>query len=332
MECEYERTPADSDYYFDFTLLDDGSYSIRVKNKENLPKKVVIPDSYNGASVTKIEKRGFAGCIDVEEIDIHTTVTQIEEEAFLNCPSLIEIALPEWVREIKKDTFLYCISLKRIKLPSALSYIANDAFFACYNLTETHLSDVGSWFNIEFESENANPIKISRHLYHENQKITEITVPEGVITFNRHAMTYSTVEKIEFAKSVCKIDDYAFGYCENLKEITFKRYASLVSIGAYAFYNCINLETVDLSNAPILTEIESSAFSRCYNIKCVYAYDLKSWLNIDFDGGSANPIHNDADLYVGGVLLETLELSDYATTVKDYTFYNCGSLKKLIFN
>ena len=332
LECEYQRIPTDVDYYFDFTLLDDGSYSIKAKNKENLPKKVVIPESYNGEPVTKIERRGFAGCVDVEEIDIPTTVTQIEEEAFLNCPSLIEIALPEGVSEIKKNTFLYCISLKRIKLPSSLSYIANDAFFACYNLTETHLLDVSSWFNIEFASENANPIKKTRYLYHENQKITELAVPEGVVTVNKYSMMFSTIEKIEFEKSVCKIDDYAFAYCENLKEIAFKQYTSLVSIGSRAFYNCTNLETVDLSNAPILSEIQSDAFSWCDNIKRVYAYDLKSWLNIEFDSGSANPIHKDADLYVGGALLETLELPDDVTTVKDYAFFNCGSLKKLIFS
>ena len=57
-----------------------------VKDKENLPTNVVIPATYENAPVTQIEKRGFASCLNLEEIEIPTSVTQIEEEAFLNCP------------------------------------------------------------------------------------------------------------------------------------------------------------------------------------------------------------------------------------------------------
>lgn len=331
-DCGYEHSVTDSSY-FDFTLLENGSYSIKVKDKENLPTKVVIPATYENASVTQIEKRGFASCLNLEEIEIPTSVTQIEEEAFLNCPSLIEIALPEGVSEIKKDTFLYCVSLNRIKIPSTLTYIAKDAFFACYNLHETHLAEVGSWFNISFAGTNDNPVTKSRYLYFENQTVKEMTVPEGVLKINSNALSYVAIERVEFSKTVCEIDSGAFRFCESLKEIAFSGgYGSLIKIGSFAFEGCVNLQEVDLSNSPILKEIGSYAFNDCNNLKRVYAYDLNSWLNITFNSEEANPLFNNADLYVGGKLVQTLEIPEDIQSINKYTFSGCQSIQKLVLH
>ena len=331
LDCGYENVATDSSY-FEFTLLKNGSYSIKVKDKENLPTKVVIPATYESAPVTEIEKRGFASCVNLEEIEIPSSITKIAEEAFLNCVSLTEIALPEGLSEIKKNTFLYCVSLKRIKIPTSLTYIANDAFFACYNLIETHLTDISSWCNVSMESEEATPTFKSRYLYFENQMVREMTIPEGVTKINSYVFAYSTIEKLKISKTVSEIDSGAFFNCGRLKEIICEENSSLSTINSRAFYYCSNLETVDLTNASLLTKLGSSAFSYCDKVKSVYGNSLKNWLQIEFESGDANPLQSDAELYLEGKLVEDLYIPARSYKINKYAFYNCGSLKRLYLN
>lgn len=67
---------------FNFTLLEDGTYSISAGKAEQ-PEKITIPDNYQGKPVTVIKKEGFQKCKNLKEIAIGKNITSIDDYAFV---------------------------------------------------------------------------------------------------------------------------------------------------------------------------------------------------------------------------------------------------------
>lgn len=129
-------------------------------------KKAVLPDT-----LREIDDYAFAGCADLEEINIPSSVEEIGEYAFRNCISLAGIEIPssveeidsfafegcenltgitiaEGVREIDKGAFSGCAALKRIELPDSLTEVEVGAFDDTVNYTVTHKGLVYTSANI----------------------------------------------------------------------------------------------------------------------------------------------------------------------------------------
>lgn len=110
-------------------------------------------------------------------------------------------------------------------------------------------------------------------------------------------------------------------------------YTSNNEIGKYMFYGCTNLKDFGMPSS--VTYIGESAFEEC-RLQNVYIVDLSAWCKIDFENHTSNPLHNKdimdsgTELYLNGSLLDELIIPEDITTVKDYTFRGCRSLKKVI--
>ena len=68
-------------------------------------------------------------------------------------------------------------------------------------------------------------------------------------------------------------------------------------IGRRAFYKCFSLHAVVLPSSLKLVEID--AFSLMGSVEEVYVFDLSSYLSIDFECASANPLRAGSKLYIG---------------------------------
>ena len=92
--------------------------------------------------------------------------------------------------------------------------------------------------------------------------ITELG--NGAFSGERRSFWFSSLERVEFSKSLSKIEDYAFSGCENLKYIEIPE--NVTEIGADAFSGCekLNIEIPDN-----ITKIGSGAFSRCHAIESI---------------------------------------------------------------
>lgn len=112
--CGYLKIEATPDSYFAFTLLPDGTYEIKAKDKDNLPQMVRLPSYYNGKPVTIIGDYAFSGCSSLTSITIPYGVTNIGSYAFELCSSLTSITIPDSVTSIGDATFWGCSSLKNI--------------------------------------------------------------------------------------------------------------------------------------------------------------------------------------------------------------------------
>jgi hypothetical protein len=69
-----------------------------------------------------------------------------------------------------------------------------------------------------------------------------------------------------FGTNVTSIGSDAFGYCNNLTEVTIGN--GVANISSYAFENCFNLASVRISQS--VTNIEEEAFVNCTSLKGVY--------------------------------------------------------------
>ena len=79
-----------------------------------------------------------------------------------------------------------------------------------------------------------------------------------------------------------------------------------------------NIKTLKIGKN--ISYIENGAFSFGKGLESVYCDSIEYWLNITFNGYTANPVYCDAKLYVDGQLLEHVEIPSHITEIKPYTF------------
>ena len=82
---------ATDEKYFTFTLLSDGTYSVKANTAQTLPSEVIIPSEYNGKAVTQIAHSAFANCQTLQSITIPANVKQIDSGVFDGCSALKNI-------------------------------------------------------------------------------------------------------------------------------------------------------------------------------------------------------------------------------------------------
>ncbi|MBQ1258482.1 MAG: SEL1-like repeat protein, partial [Clostridia bacterium] len=156
------------DGIFEFELLTDGSYCVRIKEeykaKEKVenrkdgtlsftmsydcscPEEVVIPDSHNGKSVSVIGDGAFTNCKTMKRVSIPVGITSIGQAAFSFCDALGEIVLPDGLRSIGAEAFIGCDGLEKIYIPGSVYAIGENAFLLCDSLAEiTFDGDIDEW-------------------------------------------------------------------------------------------------------------------------------------------------------------------------------------------
>ena len=148
--------------------------------------------------------------------------------------------------------------------------------------------------------------------------LTSITIPDSVTTIRKSAFYYCrSLTTITIPDSVTTIGNYAFRWCTSLTSITIPD--SVTMIGEMAFRECNSLKSVNIPDS--VTTIGNSAFAYCTNL-------------VEFNGKFAS--EDGRCLIVDGTLnsfapagLTAYTILDSVTTIGDYAFYGCTSLKSV---
>ena len=293
------------------------------------------------SSTTSIGDSAFNAC-GLASIEVPDSVTIIGNWAFSNCASLTSITMPNGVTIIGIEAFISCWSLTGIEIPCSVTSIGSGAFNDCSSLTSINVDEAnksyksmdGVLFTKDGKTLVVYPCKKSEATY---------TIPNSVTGIGDYAFYWcNNIRNIEMPDSVTSIGDYAFYLCVNLVSIEIP--SSVTSIGDYAFWRCRSLTSIEIPDS--VTSIGDGAFVDCSKLnsiklfsKTVEIYDSPDTLPSDTNiyGCKGSTAESYAEKYNRNFIDLCAERHSYKVsktvaptcTERGYAVYICSTCKDM---
>jgi hypothetical protein len=263
--------------------------------------ELVIPATYNGYPVVKIDEGVFRDMYFLEKVVIPDSVLYIGQCAFENCGNLREVKMSANLKEIGYGAFAYCKNLERMEFPDTLTKIGENCFIGCTGLKSVKAGgcvEIGdsAFENCEMLYEFYFPqtLKTIGNSAFRSSGLMNANLPDSLMDLGVYAFTSSAIKTIRIppnlrnpSTAVCSgctsletavvetsMIRNEFQGCDNLKTIIFT--ASVNSINQDAIAVCYGLETVYISSE---TKYINEIFFDCPMLsKIVYSGTLEQWL------------------------------------------------------
>ncbi len=255
---------------------------------------VALPENYEGGNY-ELGKYVFYRCTEITSVVIPDAVTAIRSNAFDGCYNLASISIGSGVKEVESDAF-----------GDGNQSVSTSN---CKKLSAVYITDIAAWCEISFANSRANPLYFAGALYLDNERVTEIVVPDGVTKIGDYAFYgCDGIISLQMGSSVEQIGEYAFGGCSDLSTVVIGN--GVLTIGDSAFTECFALYSVILGSR--VESIGSRAFYQC--IKLIEVCNLSS---VNITAGSYENGH--AGYYAKRICTSAEETC--LATSGDFVFY-----------
>lgn len=340
------KATSESSLVFDLSY-DRTYYSVK-SCSTSASGEIIIPATYNGLPVKRIDANAFQNCGNITSISIPATISSMGYYSFYSCSGLegvyitdvaawcaidfyhefsnplyyaknlyvnnqlvTKLIIPDGVTNINNWAFRNCTSFTSIVIPDSVQRMGKGAFDRCSSLESAYITDLAAWCAIEFSEGVSNLLTYADNFYVNEKLITELVVPEGVTS----------------------ISDYAFYNCLNFTSVSFP--SSLVSIGKNVFYRC-SFSTVEIPDG--VKYIGDSAFSFCKTLESVDIADsvieisdraFLSCTSLTKVNIPANITSLAWGVFSDCTSLASITIPDNVTSISKYAFVGCSSLTSI---
>ncbi len=248
----------------------------QLKNKNfllNITKEITEEFYVNFDEVTNIIKIVFEGCVSIEKIFVNSNKYKIinemlvdisEKKLLRSFSKLKECNIPNDVEIILEKSFEYS-KLEKIYISKIVKKIEKRTFY-CTNFFEEYIvsKENEHYSSVEGVLYTKNKEKLIH--YPQNKKEINYIMEDEVINIEDMAFSYSkNLKNLTFSNLVEKIGKKSFEHCEKIENIILPR--NIKIIGEKAFQFLTNLKFLILSFN--LEEIGDLAFYNCTNLKSV---------------------------------------------------------------
>ena len=354
---ENQEEPIDDGLYYRY--FSNGN-AIVIAGEIPYSGDIVIPETteHEGRTYTVkyIDSNAFKNCTELTSVRIGNSVTTIGSNAFDGCTGLTSVTIGNSVISVGYNAFNDCSSLTRVNISDLetwcrinfLGRTTNPCFYAHHLfLNGVEIKDLV----IPNSITSINP-----YAFVGCSGMTSLSIPNSVTSIGERAFCNCDSLSSIMIGEPTTIGDYAFAYCNGLKSIAIPN--SVTSLGQGAFYGCKGLTSATISNSittisymaffdcneltdvyipSSVTTIENTAFGRCFKMENVYITDLEAWCRINFLGRTANPCNHfgyqeeGANIILNGEMITDLVIPNSITSISDYAFLNCLSIKSVSF-
>lgn len=268
-------------------------------------EKIIIP-----SSVKTIREHAFDDCRYVKDLVIPDSVTHIYGNAFEDCKSLEKISLSDNIKTLNSRLFWGCSNLKTITIPASVSRIDSSVFFVSLEEVNVHCD------NRYFCSEDGVLFNKSRTVllkYPADKKDKTYCIPEGVTKIGNEAFYRNEhLTSVVIPKSVRRICESAFQYCDKLSEITFKGKEPVIEAGAF-------VDTEWIKNKPDDFVIFNKSVLHCYkgsNQKVIVPDGITRICQYAFDSDT----------------IKSIVIPDSVTDIEKFAFFRCDNLAEVVLS
>ncbi len=173
-------------------------------------------------------------------VDYSACPFEYADHLYLNGTKIDALVIPDNIIRIKDYAFYGFSELTSITIPAGCTEIGEFAFFGCTGLKTVRTADLAAWCRIRFDNPSANPLCNGGDLYLNDNKIVELTTPDGITSINAYAFNgCAGFTSVTISDTVTYIGDYAFSGCTGLTHVTVGN--DVTSIGISAFSGCTQL-------------------------------------------------------------------------------------------
>ncbi len=273
-------------------------------------ERVVIPSTYRGKPVTKINAAAFENCEKLSSVFIPDSISVIGGGAFWQCTSLPVVTIPESVLVIEKYAFAYCTSLTSITIPANVMSIGQGVVAGCISLATIIVDEK----NPIHKGANNCLINSNTKTLISGCKNSVIPTDGSVVLIGEGAFRdCSGLISVSIPDSVVAIDSLAFCRCTRLKSVSFGSNSRLTKIGVSSFAHCADLTAFNFPSS--VTNIENDAFDSCKSLTTINVPSKVTNINSSVFRWCTN--------------LSSVLLPDGLTSIGESAFVHCGSLTSI---